>query len=68
MVLYLESLDQVLTRHVIFMEVLSKCFEKWGVEFPFTLEELDTMKVARVQVRSLLDQGVTEVPLPDWVD
>ena len=65
MVLYLNSMMQVLDRHVVLLEVVSDVFARWGFDSPFAAEEIGNIREARNQVRALLDDGVTEVRIPE---
>lgn len=64
MVLYLEALDQILRREVVLMECVRQVFQSWGFESPFDQEMIGSLSLARRQVRDLLDNGITEVGVP----
>ena len=63
--LKLEALNQILEREVVLTECVRQVFQAWGYQTPFSEETIKNLSCARLQVRKLLEDGITELAVPE---
>lgn len=63
--LKLDALDQILEREVILTECVRQVLQSWGYESPFSEETIANLAAARLEVRAMLENGITELAVPE---